>query len=85
MSKEKYCELKGRCQVVSPEITVIRQNGSGFRLFYNVGDMELLHNAYFETTKELMSAIDLIENLEQGLRRNNINFTYIAPQTTGRQ
>ena len=85
MTKEKYCELKGRCQVVFPEMTIVRQNGSGFRLFYNVGDKELLHNAYFETTKELMAAIDLIENLEQGLRRNNMSLIYIAPQGTGRQ
>ena len=36
-------------------------------------------------SEELMAAIDLIENLEQGLRRNNMSLIYIAPQGTGRQ
>ena len=79
MSKTKTCELKGRCQVVFPKFTIMKES-YGWHIFYNVGDMEMLHNCTCNTIDEVANIVKIIENFEDGLRRNHMNLIYFAPE-----
>ena len=76
--EDKICELKGRCFVVFPDITVMRR-GNMYYVRYHLGDMEL---AEFPTPEpdEVAKILKVIEAVEDGYRKHNINTIYIAPE-----
>lgn len=79
MNKDKTCGLKGRCQVVYPEVTIFRECGGLYRIHYYVSDREIA-DITVDNTNALAKILNVISGIEDGLRKNNMNIIYIAPE-----